>query len=290
MKESMISQVYSIGKEAVAAKCPTEVGLFDLIWEQLKDGLKDWKESDPNKWVLSRQMEQVPGLGLLGPEAFRLSTPRIIALIAAVLTSLAHHEIYNPDDMRKLILLDLKKYAEMFSVPPHLVKYLERTLPSLLIEIPGDIADTEVCWKLLSKGRKEKISIKEARLLPRKDRDYIVFINMLHRKRPVLYIDNVMLSVRAMGVKLLVALLRKEGNVCSYSEIIESLWGKLIEKLPQSEEDRYIERVERTINTTLRSTSMLLKTNVVNVPAVGYKVEGNLLRYCILERYGDQDF
>lgn len=226
MKDLLINQVYLIGREVIATTCPTELELFDLIWAQVKDGFKEWEETHLDRWLVSQEVEQIPGLGFLGPEAFKLSTPKILVLVTAVLTSLSTGDLQNTQEMERLIKHDVNKYGQIFSVPIHLVRHLEKTLPSLLLNIPESITEMAFCLKIVAGKEPVKITLKDARVLPKKTKEYAVFINMLSERHLWLYVDGAKLNVRRTAVKILASLLKRNGKVCSYEEILEEVWGK----------------------------------------------------------------
>jgi|GEM_PF-6968881 len=285
MGENLIlEKTYEISKLVTLTLSPEYLGLVDVIWEPFTEILKKWIEKDPIQWPLGNlKNKPMIGLGLTGPEELRLSVQHIMLLVPAVLANLLTHEGLNSDEVQQKLSYDLKIFGKMFSVPPYLVQHLEKTLPELLLQIPEGLADTETCWKVLPGKEKEKITIKQARILPFKTPEYFILINML-RRRPVLYVDGKKLDVGQKGVEVLICLLKKNGEVCRYEEIIEAVWARLVESLSPDEWARYVARLEKAVNGSLKKASPELKENILNVPDVGYKVKGDLLKYCIIEK------
>jgi hypothetical protein len=291
MKQSISQKAIEIGRVIVATHHPEESELLDMLSQSVTELLHTWNEADPSKWPIAECASTAfSSLGFMGPAALRLATPRILILITAVLTNLVASEALNPDEMHNFIIRDLNKYGKIFSVPFNVVKHLEKTLPHLLITVPEELAEMETCWKVFTvkeAGRivikREPITIKDVRLLSLKTSEYIILINMLNARLPILYLDGQKLAVRAKAVEILACLLKKLGQVCTYEEIVEAVWGKLIEALPLSEGERFNERIEKTINVSLKRASPLLKDNI-EPAGRGYKVKEGLLKYCIIER------
>lgn len=284
MRDIVLEKSYEVSRCIVLAKYPEELEFIDLIWESIKEILEECSQDDLSGWPIAERTTRPPGLGFIGPEALRSSAKHIMILIPAVLGNLFAHEVSNADEVQKSVVADLNRFGELFSVPKRLVRHLENVLPDMLLQIPEDLASIETCWKVLPGGKKKPITIKEARILPFETSEYVALVNMLNPRRPFLYVRGEKLLVRARAVQVLVSLLRRDGGVCSYEEIIEHVWGKMIEHLPLSEGDRYTERVERTINVALKGASPMLRRDILNIPNQGYKVQGDLLRYCVIER------
>jgi hypothetical protein len=291
VKDLIIGKTYEICKQVLSAKYPKELELLDMIWPQAKKILNKVIAKDPSKWATNLYLnEKSLGLAFTDPVVMKSAIKHLMLITPPILANLITSGISNPDDVKEVVLTGLKTYGDMLFTPIPLLRHLERTLPEMLINIPEELAELYKCWKVFpdKEGKKivmkrDPITVKDARDLYLKPSEYVMVLNMLNPRLPILYLDGEKSTVRPKAVQILAFLLKRPGEACTYEEIVEGVWGELIEVLPLSKGDKYIHNIEKTINVSLKKVSPLLKNNILPAKR-GYKVKEGFLAYCIIER------
>jgi hypothetical protein len=290
MNDFILDKTYEICKQIASAAYPEEVELLDVIWPSARQLLNQLIEQDPTTWAANNRDEQsFLGVGILGPEAYKSAITYIMVLTPSIVSNLIKLGISKPEDVKARVLIDLKAYGEMHSVPVPLLRHLEKTLPPLLTPLPEEIGETRTCWKILPGKKREEITIKESRLL-HENQACTVIINMLYDP-PTTYVAGKRLNIRRKAAKILAVLLKADGNLCTYQKLCEDGLGKVyIENV-----DKYDDTIERTINQSLKQRFPLLKKCIVyqkreyedegkHYKEGGYYVKDDLLNYCIIEK------
>ncbi|MEI9475054.1 MAG: hypothetical protein WCO26_00545 [Deltaproteobacteria bacterium] len=286
MNDFILDKTYEICKQIASAEYPEEVELLDAIWPSARKSLNQLLEQDPAAWAASPDKQSFLGVGVLGPEAYKLAITYIMLVTPPILSNIVRLGLSESKEVKKRVSVDLKTYGDVHSVPVHLVKHLENTLPQLLTGIPEEIAETRTCWKILPGGKKKEITIKQSRPL-RENKKYTVLIDMLYDP-PRLYLGTQRQNVRRKAVKILGVLLKADGKLCTYQKICEDGLGELYVKNIV----KYDETIERTITQSLKQPFPLLRKSIVyekreyqgkQYKEGGFYVTDDLLNYCIIE-------
>ena len=136
--------------------------------------------------------------------------------------------------------------------------------------------------KTLPGNKRRKIDFRGAETIRLLADEYKVLVSLLPPK-PSLHINGDLIVITPLPIRVLSCILKKDGRVCTYSELIGQVWGIRVEVLNQDGFTSHKDRVEKAVE-TLKGASGDLKQNIQNERGQGYSAKGLLKKYCILEK------
>ena len=168
-------KIREIARETVQVLSPAEERYFDIFWKVMSPWIEKGNQSEFDRIFAGRK--RIAGNGalcLISESDLEYFTPKILAVLSGVLIDMS--DSYEHIAVEKI----LYKYVRKYDVPKVLALHLIKHIPALL-DFPGSL-DEFIEWIKISPGnKKEIISQKQVKEMPKRCEDYNVLLNLKYR-------------------------------------------------------------------------------------------------------------